>query len=123
MGLFVDRVRFDGEPPNEEVIRRELLERTGSSYGLDSIVRHPHEVVVNTMLDPVTRPYVLKILVEKGGVLLSFATGEPLDQRLPSYVETPWRSLPLWRRAWIFTLFNLGLLATALPPGRRDAGR
>jgi hypothetical protein len=62
MGLFVDRVQFDGEPPNEEVIRSELLARTGSSYGLDSLVRHPHEIEVKTMMDPVTRPYVLKIL-------------------------------------------------------------
>ena len=123
MGLFVDRVRFDSDPPSEEVIRRELLARVGSSYELDSMEVHSHEIEVNTMMDPVSRPYVLKILLEKGGVLLSFPTGEPVDPHLPSYVDTPWRSLPPWKRAWIFTLFYLGLLSTAFPRKRPDARR
>jgi hypothetical protein len=115
MGLFIDRVRFDEAPPSNEEIIALLEERVGSSYGLDAIERDGNELQITTMLEPVTRPYVLKILFERGGVRLDFATREPRPADLPPYVERPWKGHPWWTRAKIHLAFNLGLMSTALP--------
>lgn len=121
MGLFIDRVRFASPPPSDEVLLAELATRTGSSYGVDSIARSGTEIQVCTMLDPVTRPYLLQILMEHGGVPLDYRSGEPWALELPAYVDVPWRRQPLWKRTWIRILFLVGLLGTALPS--RTEGR
>ena len=108
MGLVISRVRFEGAPPSEAEIRRDLEARIGSSYGLDSVVGDGCELRVNTMMDTLTLPYLLKILAERGGVVVDFKTGEPRETKLPSFVDTPWRALPLWKRLKIRGLILLG---------------
>jgi hypothetical protein len=118
MGLFVIRMRFDSVVPSESVLRSELLRQAGAERGLDSFEIRDNIVQITTTLDPVTRPYAIKVLVDLGGVYLDFGTGEPRDPQLPEYVRQPWRAWPWWTRARILTLFHLGLLSTALPRDR-----
>jgi hypothetical protein len=113
MGLFATLVRFDRQPPTHEEIARELQARTGSATGLDSVVARGFELEVYSMLDPATQPYLLKILIERGGVPLDMQSREACPVELPDYVDTPWRSLPLWKRARIVAAFNWGLFSTA----------
>jgi hypothetical protein len=120
LGLFIDRIRFESPPPSDEVLLAELALRTGSAYGLDSIERTGTELQVCTMLDPVTRPYFMQILMEHGGVPLDYRSGEPTVLDLPAYVDVPWRKQPLWKRSWIHLLFVVGLLGTALPPRKKE---
>jgi hypothetical protein len=119
MGLFVICIRFDSVVPSEALLRSELLRQAGSAMGLDSFEIKDNIVQITTTLDPVTRPYAIKALMELGGVHVDFATGEPRDPQLPEYVRKPWRAWPWWTRARIRVRFHLGLLSTALPRGRR----
>jgi hypothetical protein len=120
LGLFIDRIRFVSPPPSDDVLLGELARRTGSAYGVDSIERTGTELQVCTMLDPVTRPYLLQILMEHGGVPLDYRSGEPRAVELPAYVAVPWRKQPLWKRTWIRILFLVGLLGTALPSRTKE---
>jgi hypothetical protein len=120
MGLFAFRIRFDSAPPSEAVLRAELLRQAGSITGLDAFEIKNNTVEITTDLNPVTRPYALKIPLDLGGVYVDFATGEPRDAKLPAYVRAPWRAWPLWTRASIHARFHLGLLSTALPLRRRS---
>ena len=118
MGLFAFRIRFDSGVPSEAALRAELLRQAGSVAGLDSFEIRDNIVQVMTTLDPVTRPYAIKVLMDLGGVHVDFATGEPRDPELPEYVCQPWRAWPWWTRASILARFHLGLLSTALPHHR-----
>ena len=113
MGLFAARIRFDGEPPPEGEILAELGRRIGRTDGVDSIERQDNEIKIGAMLGPVTFVYLLKILSERGGVLLHYGSGEPRDFALPSYVDTPWVWLGVATRFWIQCRFHFGLVATA----------
>ncbi|MEI8257232.1 MAG: hypothetical protein WCJ30_16280 [Deltaproteobacteria bacterium] len=115
MGLFVARVRFEAEPPANDDILAELADRIGSVSAVESIERDGNELKVATMLDPVAYPYMLKILSERGGVLLDYGTGEPRALGLPQYVSAPWRSHGFATRLWIRVRFLLGLASTARP--------
>jgi hypothetical protein len=115
LGLFIDRFGFDAPPPADEVLLGEVVARVGSSRGVDSIERTETELVICTMLDPFTRPYLMQILKEHGGVSLDYYSGERRALELPAYVDVAWRKQPLWKRLWIHSLFFLGLLGTALP--------
>lgn len=119
VGLFIDRVRFEGEPPSDAEIRAALREQVGSVYGLDAIERHGSELVITSMLEPVTRVYLLKLLIDRGGTPLDFSTRQPRPVALPAYVERPWREHSWWTRTKIQLGFHAGLLSTALPPPRR----
>ena len=116
MGLFVARVRFDGEPPTENEILADLGRRIASTRAVESIERHGSELKVSAMLDPVAYPYMMKILSEHGGALLHYGTGEPRSFELPEYVETPWVDLGIGTRIAIRVRFFLGLVATARRP-------
>ena len=121
MGLFVNRYRFSQTPPAREVVVEELRKRIGSASGLDDILYDDNELEVYTTLEPVTLPYLSRILTEMGGVPLDFTTREPIERSLPAYTETPWVRLGLFKRMRIRFLFHVGLLSTALPLGRRRA--
>lgn len=108
MGLVINRVYFEGVPPKEAEIRHQLEARIGSSYGLDSVTQDGSHIEVRTMMDTLTLPYLLKILNERGGVVVDFETREPRETKLPSFVDTPWRALPLWKRLKIRVLILLG---------------
>ncbi len=120
MGLFAFRIRFESEPPSEAVLRAELVRQAGSAIGLDSFEVENNVVEITTDLNPVTRPYAIKILLDLGGAYLDFATGEPRDAQLPAYVRQPWPTLPWWTRAYIHARFHWGLLSTALPVQQRS---
>ena len=120
MGLFAFRIRFDAEVPSEAILRAELVRQAGSVTGLDSFEIEDNIVQVTTTLDPVTRPYAIKVLLDLGGIYVDFATGEPRDPHLPEHVRRPWRAWPWWTRASIHARFHLGLLSTALPRQRRS---
>jgi hypothetical protein len=111
MGLFVFRVRFESAIPSEALLRAELQRHAGSAFGLDSFEVKGNIVQIATTLDPVTRPYAIKILLDLGGVYVDFTTGEPRDPHLPPYVTQPWPAWPWWTRASIQLRFQLGLLA------------
>lgn len=115
MGLFISRVRFAAAPPSEAAVRAALVQQVGSSDGLDEFEIRDNVVQVTTALDPVTQPYAIKILLDAGGVHIDFATGRPCIAHLPDYVSKPWLAWPWWTRTRIHVLFQLGLLATALP--------
>ena len=119
MGLFVHHIRFDSSPPSEEALRGELIRQTGSAYGLDGFALEGNVVEIAVMLEPVTGPYAVKILLGWGGVYLDFGTSKPHDPRLPAYVREPWLAWPWWKRAGIHVLFLLGLFSTALPRPKR----
>jgi hypothetical protein len=120
MGLFAFRIRFDSALPSGALLRSELLRQAGSEAGLDSFEIRGNIVQVMTTLDPVTRPYAIKVLLGLGGVYVDFATGEPRDPQLPEYVQRPWPAWPWWTRASIQARFHLGLLSTALPRHRQS---
>ncbi len=120
MGLFAFRIRFDSALPSEAMLRAELLRQAGSATGLDGFAIKNNIVEITTDLNPVTRPYAIKILLDLGGVYLDFATGEPRDIQLPAYVREPWPAWPWWKRAAIHARFHLGMLSTALPRHRRS---
>jgi hypothetical protein len=122
MGLFVFRIKFDSVVPSEAVLRAELLRQAGSAEGLDSFEIRGNLVQITATLDPVTRPYAIKVLLDLGGVYVDFATGEPRNPHLPGYVHRPWSAWPWWTRASIHARFHLGLLSTALPR-HRDSSR
>ena len=119
MGLFIIRMRFDSVVPSEAVLRAALLRQAGSAEGLDSFEIEDDIVQITTTLDPVTRPYAIKVLTDLGGIHVDCGTGEPRDPHLPEYVRQPWRAWPWWKRASIHARFHLGLLSTALPRHRR----
>ncbi len=121
MGLFVIKARFASEAPSESELRAALHAIVGLSDGLDSITQSGRELQICVDMEPVTRPYLLRILREKGATIVAFDTGLPIEVELPSYVHSPWRALPLWKRVRIRAGFLLRLFATALP--RRQRGR
>ena len=95
-----------------------LLRQAGSTTGLDSFEIEDNVVQITTTLDPVTRPYAIKVLLDLGGAYVDFRTGEPCDPHLPEYMHQPWQAWPWWKRANIRAPFYLGLLSTALPRHR-----
>jgi hypothetical protein len=118
MGLYMIRARFAHAAPSEETFRRELQAELGSLGGLEGFESDGPVVEVRTMLDPVTRPYAIKVLERLGGQHLDARTLEPSDPKLPEFVSKPWHEVPAWRRASIRVRFQLGLLASALPTQR-----
>ncbi|MFI5301411.1 MAG: hypothetical protein ACHREM_25270 [Polyangiales bacterium] len=115
MGLFVARVRFESDPPSNDEILAVLASQIGSVGALEPIERHGNELKIGTLLDPVAYPYLMKILMERGGAAVHWNTGEPIKVSLPDYVSTPWLKLPWATRALIRVRFFLGLAATARP--------
>jgi hypothetical protein len=121
MGLFLLRFSFDSPPPSEQELRAELARQIGTLDGLDSVAIDGGLVELTTLLEPVTAPYAVKVLLDFGGTQLDIGSGAPRPSRLPDYVSQPWPSLPWWKRASIHARFQLALLSTALPGRRRKA--
>lgn len=90
MGIFADRIRFAAEPPTREEVDRDLGARAGPARRLSGYRREGNELLVYTSLDIVTRSYAMKVLVDRGGVLLDFNSGAPSGEQLPTFVDRPW---------------------------------
>lgn len=114
MGLLVLRVGFDDAAPSEETFRAALASEIGDLYGLETFGLDGNVVEVATMMDPVTFPYALKVLLRLGGTPVA-AAREKAQPQLPAYTSQRWVDLPWWKRTWIRTLFLLGLAWSAIP--------
>jgi hypothetical protein len=113
MGLFVVLARFPYDPPAEEELRTDIVHWAGTSRGIDSVrKRNDRELEIYVDMDPVTRPYLIRILAHKQAQLLDFGAGEPRIFEIPKFAGVPWRELSCWRRLWVVTAFYLGLGAT-----------
>ena len=108
MGLYEDHLEFGVEPPSEAALVERLREATGDVTGLENYSVQGRRAVLNCMLDPYTRPYALKFLMERGGALVDRRTRLPISVNLPWYVQEPWRGLPWWRRLAITMRYHCG---------------
>jgi hypothetical protein len=114
MGLIRIHARFPDSPPSEDAFRRELVLEVGDDVGLESFQVDGNLVQVQTMLDPVTEPYAVKVLQRLGGVMVDSQTHEPKVRALPGFVSRPWRDWPMWKRAVIHVGFQLALVTGAV---------
>ena len=109
MGLYMDTFAFSGSPPSVEELQQELRARIGGLSGLEGYVVEGQRAELSCMLDPVTRPYGVALLLERGGVLIDRRTGAPISPCLPTYVDRPWVSFGLWWRFSTRVRYLLGL--------------
>lgn len=98
--------------PTEEQIRSALEAKIGSSQGLDSVVFSESECKVYCDLDAVTKPYLVKTMLECGGVPLDLKTGAERTVVLPWYVDRRWLDHSFLVRTYITVRFFVSLLAT-----------
>ena len=107
MGMYELRVQFDKEPPAWELVDCAMRELTGkyfvhkNEYDIDGNV-----VKVLVGMNPVTLPYLTKVMQDLGGVCLDW-NGLPYTPSLPSFVSQPWEEIGWWRRFCVHFSFRL----------------
>jgi hypothetical protein len=109
MGLFVVRARFPSRPPSKEELLAEMVQWAGSSGGVDSIrARGEQELEIFVDMDPVTRVYLIRILLDREGQVLDFGTGEVRKVTLPEFAMLPWSKLSVLKRILVRLGFYVG---------------
>jgi hypothetical protein len=94
MGLRVARVRFTPLVPELSGILDAVRQRIGTGLDVAHFRVEGSDVLVSMGLDSVWFAYVMRVLMERGGVHVDWLTKEPSGYTCPEYTAKPWLEYP-----------------------------
>ena len=105
MGLYESNFRFDGAPPDPQLVLTEARRRLGNVGGIEALEVEGQVLIARSMLDPFTHHVVCAILLQMGGRPVSIGGGQPVQIAVPPWAhhpisEMPWRQRMAIRYRW-----------------------